>query len=116
MDAIIEHYKRLVDRAALRANLKLTVDERLHRLQQLAAERPPARQPPSPDQPWRPVSDCGPGRISDPVIELYKRDIDRTLLRQNLMRTVDERCRALESMACLIEELQSQNRKIRVKS
>jgi hypothetical protein len=46
MDAIIEYYKRFVDRAALRANLKLTVDERMHRLQQLAAERPPVRQRP----------------------------------------------------------------------
>ena len=27
----------------------------------------------------------------DPVIEAYKKDIDRTLLRQNLMRTVAER-------------------------
>lgn len=28
---------------------------------------------------------------SDPLIEAYKRDVDRTLLRENLRRTVDER-------------------------
>jgi hypothetical protein len=105
MDAIIEHYKRFVDRARLRANLKLTVDERLHRLEQLAAERPPARQPPSPDQPWRPVSDCGPDRSSDPVIELYKRDIDRTLLRENLRRSVDQRLQKLGDFVGFVREL-----------
>jgi transcriptional regulator with XRE-family HTH domain len=31
----------------------------------------------------------------DPVIEAYKRDVDRTLLRRNLERTVDERIRSL---------------------
>jgi hypothetical protein len=27
----------------------------------------------------------------DPVIELYKRDVDRTLIRENLRRSVEER-------------------------
>ena len=27
----------------------------------------------------------------DPVIEVYKRDVDRTLIREQLRRTVDER-------------------------
>ena len=31
----------------------------------------------------------------DPVIELYKRDVDRSLLRENLRKTVDERIRSL---------------------
>jgi len=29
----------------------------------------------------------------NPVIEAYKKDVDRTLIRQNLMRTVEERFR-----------------------
>ena len=29
----------------------------------------------------------------DPVIELYKRDVDRTLIREQLRRSVDERVR-----------------------
>jgi hypothetical protein len=31
----------------------------------------------------------------DPVIEAYKKDVDRTLLRENLKRTVEERLRDL---------------------
>ncbi len=31
----------------------------------------------------------------DPVIEAYKKDIDRTLLRENLKRSVEERLRDL---------------------
>jgi hypothetical protein len=31
----------------------------------------------------------------DPVIEAYKRDVDRTLLRENLKQTPDARVRAL---------------------
>jgi hypothetical protein len=34
---------------------------------------------------------------SDAVIEAYKKDIDRTLLRENLKLTVDERFRKFES-------------------
>jgi transcriptional regulator with XRE-family HTH domain len=31
----------------------------------------------------------------DPVVERYKRDVDRTLLRENLRKSVDERLRSL---------------------
>jgi len=31
----------------------------------------------------------------DPVIERYKQDVDRSLLRENLRRTIDERLRSL---------------------
>jgi hypothetical protein len=34
----------------------------------------------------------------DPVIEAYKKDVDRTLLRQNLKLTVEERIRKAESL------------------
>ena len=40
----------------------------------------------------------------DPVVEAYKRDIDRTLLRQNLRRTVEERVRNLMALAEFAEE------------
>lgn len=39
------------------------------------------------------------GIAVDPVIEAYKKDVDRTLLRENLRRTPEERSRAFESMA-----------------
>ncbi len=41
----------------------------------------------------------------DPVIEAYKRDIDRTLLRENLRRTPEERVRELVRLQCFAVEL-----------
>ena len=41
----------------------------------------------------------------DPVIEAYKKDIDRTLIRENLRRTVQERVDALVGLMRSIEEL-----------
>lgn len=41
----------------------------------------------------------------DPVVEAYKRDIDRTLLRENLRRTPDERVRELVRLQRFADEL-----------
>ncbi|MGE0710767.1 MAG: hypothetical protein AB7N76_27775 [Planctomycetota bacterium] len=41
----------------------------------------------------------------DPVIEHYKRDVDRTLLRRNLQLTVEERLRQAMRLQRLAEEL-----------
>ena len=40
----------------------------------------------------------------DPIIEAYKRGIDRTLLRQNLARTVAERLANLVALQRLADE------------
>lgn len=42
---------------------------------------------------------------SDPVIEAYKCDVDRTLIRQNLRRSVQERLEALMELQRFAEEL-----------
>jgi len=47
-----------------------------------------------------------PAITPDRVVEAYKRDIDRTLLRENLGRTPDERLRALMALQRFAEELQ----------
>jgi hypothetical protein len=47
----------------------------------------------------------------DPVIEAYKKDVDRTLIRENLKLTVDERLRNLMSLQDFAEELQKGLRK-----
>ena len=44
--------------------------------------------------------------MSDRVIEAYKKDVDRTLLRENLRRTPDERLQALMALQRFAEELQ----------
>ncbi len=40
----------------------------------------------------------------DPVVEAYKRHVDRTLLRQNLRRSVTERVANLAALLRLAEE------------
>jgi hypothetical protein len=41
----------------------------------------------------------------DPVVEAYKRDVDRSLIRENLKRTPDERMRALVALQRFAAEL-----------
>ena len=47
---------------------------------------------------------------ADPVIELYKRDVDRTLLRENLKLTVEQRFLRLMELQRFAEELQRAGR------
>jgi len=46
----------------------------------------------------------------DPVIEAYKRDIDRTLIRENLRRSVDERFARLVALQGFAAELRRAGR------
>lgn len=46
---------------------------------------------------YRLVLDLRPIAPDDPIVAAYKADIDRTLLRENLQRTPEERVRALQS-------------------
>ena len=41
----------------------------------------------------------------DPVTELYKEGVDRTLLRENLRRSPEERLRALQSLQVFAVEV-----------
>lgn len=41
----------------------------------------------------------------DPVIEAYKRDVDRTLIRENLRRSVQERIERLSELQRFAAEL-----------
>lgn len=41
----------------------------------------------------------------DPVIEAYKADVDRTLLRENLKLTPDERLRKLQDFMRFLQEV-----------
>jgi hypothetical protein len=47
----------------------------------------------------------------DPVIEAYKKDVDRTLLRERLRRSVEERLRDLMSMQAFARELREAGRR-----
>ncbi len=47
----------------------------------------------------------------DPVVAAYKRDIDRTLIRESLKRSVEERLEALIELQRLVEELRGAGRR-----
>jgi hypothetical protein len=49
----------------------------------------------------------------DAVIECYKRDVDRTLLRANLQRTPEERLRNLMALQGFAEALREAGRRAR---
>ena len=51
-----------------------------------------------------PTSSGGLSLEPDPVIEAYKKDVDRTLLRENLKRTVEERLRDLMRLQRFADE------------
>lgn len=51
--------------------------------------------------------------LPDPVIEAYKKDVDLTLIRENLRLTPDERVRKFVSFMRLVDELQRAGRKLR---
>jgi hypothetical protein len=61
------------------------------------------------------MSDPIPDPPPDPVIEAYKRGIDRTLIRENLRKTPDERIRALQALQRLAEELGRAGEKLRAR-
>jgi len=52
---------------------------------------------------------------ADPVIEVYKKHIDRTLIRQNLRLSVDQRFRQLMELQRFAEELKNAGQKARQK-
>ena len=47
----------------------------------------------------------------DPVIEAYKKDIDRTLIRENLKLTPDERLRKLQAFINTLQGLREAPRR-----
>jgi hypothetical protein len=56
----------------------------------------------------------GPTRLEpDPVIEAYKQDVDRTLIRENLKRSVEERFLNLMELQRFAAELRRGGRELR---
>lgn len=47
---------------------------------------------------------------ADPVVERYKRDVDRTLLRENLKKSVDQRLRSLVELQKVATEVRRAGR------
>ncbi|HEY6989912.1 MAG TPA: hypothetical protein VH369_16070 [Bryobacteraceae bacterium] len=54
-----------------------------------------------------------PRRDPDPVVEAYKKDIDRTLIRENLKLTVEERIRKAMALARFADEVRHAGKAVR---
>jgi hypothetical protein len=54
-----------------------------------------------------------PTPVSDPVVDAYKKDIDRTLLRENLKLTPEQRLQQLMKLQAFADELQAAGRRAR---
>jgi hypothetical protein len=54
-------------------------------------------------------------RYVDPIIEAYKKDVDRTLIRENLRRTVEERILQAVELQYTAEELRRAGMRSRAK-
>jgi hypothetical protein len=59
------------------------------------------------------AAELAPPDYYDPVIEAYKKDVDRTLLRENLKLTVEERFQKFQSFALFANELREAGRRAR---
>ncbi len=57
------------------------------------------------------MSDPVPTIEPDPVIEAYKKDVDRTLLRENLRLTVEQRLNNLRALQRFAEEIRNAPKK-----
>jgi hypothetical protein len=59
------------------------------------------------------LHELAPAEYSDPVVDAYKRDVDRTLLRENLKLTVEERFVKFEQFWKFAQQLREAGRKSR---
>jgi hypothetical protein len=57
------------------------------------------------------MSDMIAAEWADPVVEAYKQDVDRTLLRENLKLTPDERLSKLQDFVRFLAEVQAAGKK-----
>jgi hypothetical protein len=58
-------------------------------------------------------AELAPADYRDPVIEAYKKDVDRTLLRENLNLTVQRRFEKFERFLEYAQELREAGRRLR---
>jgi hypothetical protein len=59
------------------------------------------------------TTELAPPDYSDPVIEAYKKDVDRTLLRENLKLSVQQRFEKFEQFFECVQELRAAGRRLR---
>jgi len=67
----------------------------------------------SADNPLPVREELAPADYCDPVIEAFKKDVDRTLLRENLKLTVEQRIEKAQSFHEVVEGLREAGRRAR---
>jgi len=119
---LIEYFKKQVDRGALRENLKLTPAERLEKFERALREKYPDQLASASVQPLR--ESATPYSTSeaknDPVgdapsdlVEAFKKDVDRTLLIENLKLTPAERMEKFLGFMEMVYEVREAGRRSR---
>jgi hypothetical protein len=71
---------------------------------------PESREPQLPEPPRCGLCELAPPDVFDPVIEAYKKDVDRTLLIENLKLTPAQRAEKLVSFVEMLMELREATR------
>jgi len=97
---LIEHFKTEVDREALRENLRLTPAERVAKM--LPSPELALHEPPVPST----AADAG-----EDLVEAFKKDVDRTLLIENLKLTPADRMETFVRFMESIYELRRAGRR-----
>ncbi len=118
----INHLARLLQEARARAALtQRALAQRARTTQSVVARIENGQTNPTVDTIERLLSAAGftigmelvPRVTSDPIVEAFKRDIDRSLLRRNLEKTPDERVGSLQELARFAEEARRAGRAAR---
>src|SRR3954452_5972193 len=116
-DPVIEFYMAKVDRAAIRENLKLTPDERVQKFQrrmEAMAENLVVRKESSE---LKETVTSAPlpstGDSMDAVIEAYMGGIDRTLIRENLKLSPDQRLQKFQDFMQFVQEMRDAGERMR---
>ena len=131
-DPVTEHLIQFVDRESLRANLQLTPQERIQAMLKELRQRNLMTKEETPDDPVpgkyqshrlgraveiqedaveESLSDLSDPMAPDPVLDQLRSEIDRSLLRENLKLTPEQRIQKLGSFAAMVSGLQKAVRK-----
>ena len=123
---LIEYFKKQVDREALRENLKLTPAQRVEKMERILREKYPDQVAPAvspaPVQPMRESTtryssadnwEDRPVDATNDLVEAFKKDVDRTLLIENLKLTPSQRMEQFIGFMEMVYEVREAGRRSR---